>query len=130
MDKNELFGEKIIFMGLGMCAPWKKFGQKMKNIEIFFGFINSYACLYMQVKIRQNRSKFGSVITRYSKMPHHGISIFANFYRLRVIFEWGIMFFLLSFFLPYLHLRLTVFEFFQRKFEVFSKTVLGVVCNV
>ena len=100
MDKNKLFGEKNFFKGLGVCAPWKKFGQKMKKFEIFFDIIDSYAFLYMHVKFRQNRSKFGSEITRFSKMPHHGISIFANFYRLRVIFEWGIMFFLLSFFYP------------------------------
>ena len=45
MDKNELFGEKISFMGLGMRAPWKKFGRKMKNFEIFFDTFNYYACL-------------------------------------------------------------------------------------
>ena len=36
MDKNKLFGEKKFFKGLVVCAPWKKFGQKMKNFEIFF----------------------------------------------------------------------------------------------
>ena len=36
MDKNEHFGGKFFFRVLGMCAPWKKFGQKMKNFEIFF----------------------------------------------------------------------------------------------
>ena len=108
MDKNKLFDEKNFFEEMAMGAPWKKFGQKMKKFEIFFDIIVFYACLYMYIKFCQNWSKFGSVITRFSKMPHHGISIFANFYRLRVIFEWGIMFFLLSFFLPYLHLRLTV----------------------
>ena len=101
----------MFFSKLGMRNPWKKFGQKIKNFEIFFDIIDFHACLYMHVKFHQNRSKFGSVITRFSKMPHHGISIFANFYRLRVIFEWGIMFFLLSFFSPYLHLRLTVYGF-------------------
>ena len=35
MDKNELFDEKNFFEELAMGAPWKKFGQKMKNFEIF-----------------------------------------------------------------------------------------------
>ena len=124
MDKNKLFDEKKFFGALGMCAPWKKFGQKMKNFEIFFQIIDSYACLYMHDKFRQIRSKFGSVITRYSKMPHHGISIFANFYRLRVIFESGYMRLLLSFFLPYVHLRLTVLRrpnaFFGKRTYIFA----------
>ena len=68
MDKNDLFGEKIYFMGLGMCAPWKKFGQKMKNFEIFFDTIDYYACLYMLTKFRQNRSKIGHEIVRSSKV--------------------------------------------------------------
>ena len=62
----------------------------------------------MHLKFHQNRSKFGCIIARFSKMPRHGISIFAIFNHLRVIFEWGNMLFSLSFFLPYLHLRLTV----------------------
>ena len=62
----------------------------------------------MHIKFRQNWSKFGCVIARFSKMPRHGISIFAIFNHLRVIFKWGNMFLLLSFFLPYVHLRLTV----------------------
>ena len=41
MAKNKLFGEKKIFLGLGMCAPWKKFGQKIKNFEIFFDDIDN-----------------------------------------------------------------------------------------
>ena len=108
MDKNKLFGGKQIFKGLGVCAPWKKFGQKMKNFKNFFDIIDYYACLYKHVKFHQNRSKFGCIIARFSKMPRHGISIFAIFNHLRVIFEWGNMFFLLSFFSSYLHLRLTV----------------------
>ena len=50
MDKNKVFGEKNLLKGLAMCTPWKKFGQKMKNIEIFFGIIDSNACLNMHVK--------------------------------------------------------------------------------
>ena len=68
MDKNELFGEKIFFMGLGMRAPWKKFGQKMKNFEIFFDIIDNYACLYLLTKFRQNWSKIGHVNVRSSKV--------------------------------------------------------------
>ena len=108
MDKNENFGGKIFFRLLGMCAPWKKFGQKLWNFKKFFDIIDYYACLYMHVKFHQNRSKFGCIIARFSKMPRHGISIFAIFNHLRVIFELGNMLFSLSFFLPYLHLRLTV----------------------
>ena len=117
----------MFFSKLGMRNPWKKFGQKIKNFEIFFDIIDFHACLYMHVKFHQNRSKFGSVITRFSKMPHHGISIFANFHHLRVIFEWGIMFFLLSFFLPYVHLRLTVptlFFYLSKETIALSKNML------
>ena len=52
MDKNELFGEKIFFMGLGMRTPWKKFGRKIKNFEIFFDTIDYHACPYMLIKFR------------------------------------------------------------------------------
>ena len=68
MDKNKVFGEKKIFKGFGMRTPWKKFGQKMKNFEIFFDIINHYACLYMLIKFRQNRSKIGREIVRSSKV--------------------------------------------------------------
>ena len=81
----------------------------MKNLEIFFDIINLYACLYMHIKFCQNRTKIGSVRASFSKTGCHGISNFANFYRLRVIFESGYMRLLLSFFLPYVHLRLTVY---------------------
>ena len=46
MDKNKVFGEKNFLKGLAMCTPWKKFGQKTRNFEIFFGIINFYSCLY------------------------------------------------------------------------------------
>ena len=68
MDKNELFGIKTFFMGLGMRAPWKKFGRKMKNFEIFFDTIDYYACLYLLIKFRQNRLKIGHVKVRFSKV--------------------------------------------------------------
>ena len=91
-----------------MGAPWKKFGQKMKNLEIFFDIFDFHACLYKHIKFRQNRTKFGSVRASFSKTGRHGISIFTNFNHLRIIFESGYMRLLLSFFLPYVHLRLTV----------------------
>ena len=108
MDKNKVFGEKKNFKDFGMHAPWKKFGQKMKNLEIFFDIFDFHACLYMHIKFRQNRTKFGSVRASFSKTGRHGISIFTNFNHLRIIFESGYMRWLLSFFLPYIHLRLTV----------------------
>ena len=108
MDKNKVFGEKKSFKGFGMCAPWKIFAQKMKNLELFIDIIYLYACLYMHIKFRQNRTKFGSVRASFSKTGRHGISIFTNFNHLRIIFESGYMRWLLSFFLPYIHLRLTV----------------------
>ena len=40
MDKNKFFDEKIFFEELAMGAPWKKFGQKMKNFEISFDIIS------------------------------------------------------------------------------------------
>ena len=108
MDKNKVFGEKNFLKGLAMCTPWKKFGQKMKNLEIFFDIFDFHACFYMHIKFRQNRTKFGSVRASFSKTGRHGISIFTNFNHLRIIFESGYMRWLLSFFLPYVHLRLTV----------------------
>ena len=80
----------------------------MKNLEIFFDIFDFHACLYMHIKFRQNRTKFGSVRASFSKTGRHGISIFTNFNHLRIIFESGYMRWLLSFFLPYVHLRLTV----------------------
>ena len=49
MDKNKLFGEKKNFGGLGVYIPWKKFGQKMKNFEIFFDIIDNHTCVHMHV---------------------------------------------------------------------------------
>ena len=43
MDKNKLFDEKNFFEELA-GAPWKKFGQKMKNFEIFFDIIDNHTC--------------------------------------------------------------------------------------
>ena len=46
MDKNKLFDEKNFFEELAMGAPWKKFGQKMKNFEIFFDIIDNHTCVH------------------------------------------------------------------------------------
>ena len=40
MDKNEHFGGKFFFRVFCMCAPWKKFGQKIKNFKKFFDIID------------------------------------------------------------------------------------------
>ena len=61
MDKNEHFGEKKYFRGLGVCAPWKKFGQKIKNFEIFFDIIDNNTCVHMPVvhlKLREQKNQF------------------------------------------------------------------------
>ena len=50
MDKNEHFGEKKFSKGLRVQAPWKKFGQKIKNFEIFFDIIDNNTCVHMHVK--------------------------------------------------------------------------------
>ena len=58
MDKNKLFDEKIFFEELAMGAPWKKFGQKMKNFETFFDIIDSQTCTSKKI---QNFSLFGQI---------------------------------------------------------------------
>ena len=50
MDKNKLFDEKKFFKELGMCAPWKKLGQKMKNFKIFFDIIDNHIFVHMHIK--------------------------------------------------------------------------------
>ena len=96
----------------------------MKNLEIFFDIFDFHACFYMHIKFRQNRTKFGSVRALFSKTGRHGISIFTNFNHLRIIFESCYMRWLLSFFLPYVHLRLTVLRrpnaFFGKRTYIFA----------
>ena len=45
-----------------MGAPWKKFGQKMKNFEIFFDIIDNHTCVHMHIeknfKIFHSLAKF------------------------------------------------------------------------
>ena len=55
-------------MGLGMRAQWKKCGQKMKNVELFFDIMNYQACLYSLTKFRQNLSKIGHLKVFSSKV--------------------------------------------------------------
>ena len=50
MDKNKLFCEKYFFLRLGVCASWKKFGQKIRNFEIFFDIIDNHTCVHMHIQ--------------------------------------------------------------------------------
>ena len=62
MNKNKLFDEKKKFKGLGVCAPWKKFGQKMKNFEIFFDIIDNHTFVHIHIK---KNFKRGCLIRSY-----------------------------------------------------------------
>ena len=48
-----------------MCDPWEKFGQKMKNFEIFFDIIDIYACLVFAVG-RQKTTDFSTFRPTFS----------------------------------------------------------------
>ena len=50
MDKNKLFGEKYFFLRLGVCTPWKKSSQKIRNFEIFFDINDNHTCTHMHVQ--------------------------------------------------------------------------------
>ena len=80
MDKNELFGEKIFFMGLGMRAPWKKFGQKMKNFEIFFDIIDNNTCVHMHIKKYFKIFQFLAKRLNFLRGPHAQDFIFDVFW--------------------------------------------------
>ena len=69
MDKNKLFGEKKIFKSLGVCAPWKKFGQKIKNFEIFFDDIDNHTCVHMHVKKNFKIFHFSAKFLNFLKGP-------------------------------------------------------------
>ena len=69
MDKNKLFDEKKIFEELAMGAPWKKFGQKMKNFEIFFDIIDNHACVHMHIKKNFKIFHFLAKFLNYLKGP-------------------------------------------------------------
>ena len=69
MDKNKLFGEKIKFGGLGVCVPLKKFGQKMKNFEIFFDVIDNHTCGHIHIKKIFKIFNFSAKVLNYLKGP-------------------------------------------------------------
>ena len=62
MDRNKTVGEKKIFKGLGVCAPRKKFGQKMKNFEIFFDIIDNPTCVHMH---NQKNFKMFHILSKF-----------------------------------------------------------------
>ena len=64
-----LFCEKQIFIGLGMCASWKKFGQKIKNFEIFFDVIDNHTCVYIQNKEIFKLFHFSAKFLNFLKGP-------------------------------------------------------------
>ena len=69
MDKNKLFCEKNFFKRLGVCAPWKKFGQKIKNFEIFFDIIDNHTCVHMHVKKNFKIFHFSAKFLNFLKGP-------------------------------------------------------------
>ena len=69
MDKNKLFDEKNFFEELAMGAPWKKFGQKMKNFEIFFDIIDNHICAHMHIKNFFKIFHFSAKFLNYLKGP-------------------------------------------------------------
>ena len=58
MDKSKLFSKKKFFNKLGMLAPWKRIGQKMKNFIKFFRFLNQCTSDYYHDKFCRNRTTF------------------------------------------------------------------------
>ena len=78
MDKNQLFGEKKFFKGLPMCAPWKKFGQKIKNFEIFFDIIDNHTCVHMLIKKNFKIFHFPVKFLNYLKGPP--VEFFQNWF--------------------------------------------------
>ncbi len=69
MDKNKLFGEKKFFKELGVCAPWKKFGQKNQNLEIFFDIIDNHTCVHLHVKKYFEIFRFSAKFFDFLKGP-------------------------------------------------------------
>ena len=78
MDKNKLFGEKKFFKGLGVCTPWKKFGHKMKNFEIFFDVIDNHTCVHMHIKKNFKIFHFLTKFLNFLEGPP--IKIFPNWF--------------------------------------------------
>ena len=69
MDKNKLFGEKYFFLRLGVCAPWKKFSQKIRNFEKFFDIIDNYTCVHMHVERNFKIFYFSAKFLNFLKGP-------------------------------------------------------------
>ena len=69
MNKNKLFDEKNFFKDLGVCAPWKKFGQKIKNFEIFFDIIDNHTCVHTLIKKNFKIFHFSVKFLNYLKGP-------------------------------------------------------------
>ena len=69
MDENKLFGKNFFFRWLGVCAPWKKCGQKMKNFEIFCDIIDNHACVHMRIKKNFKIFRFLGKFLNYLKGP-------------------------------------------------------------
>ena len=69
MDKNKLSGEKNFFKGMGVCAPWKKFSQKIRNFEIFFDIIDNHTCVHMLIKKNFKIFHFPVKFLNYLKGP-------------------------------------------------------------
>ena len=42
--------KNIFFLRLGVCASWKRFGQKIRNFEFFFDIIDNHTCVHMDVQ--------------------------------------------------------------------------------
>ena len=56
-------------MGYGMCAPWKKFGQKIKNLEIFFDIIDNHTCVHIHIEKNFEIFHFLAKFLNYLKGP-------------------------------------------------------------
>ena len=69
MDKNKLFVEKKFFMELAMGVPWKKFGQKMKNFEIFFDITDNLTFVHIHIKTNYKIFHFSSKFLNYLEGP-------------------------------------------------------------
>ena len=69
MDKNKLFGEKKFFKGLGVCAPWKKLGQKMKNFKFFFDIIDNHTFVHIHIKKNFKIFYFSAKFLNYLEGP-------------------------------------------------------------
>ena len=79
MNKNKLFDEKKIFKGLGVCAPWRNFGQKMKNFEIFFDNIDNLTFVHIHIKKNFKIFHFSAKFLNYLEGPSIDVFKTLNF---------------------------------------------------